>query len=116
MSSYIAKFKVTGYDHDGYCSDAEGQEIDPYFEYEIFEKIEYIKDDYNDGCTNLYGSHYCHGCYQNNKVVGAYEIDSKTENEILCIKQLYKIKEEHIRDYKRILEKIKKKLNWEYIK
>lgn len=108
MSSYIAKFKVTGYDHDGYCSGAEGSEIDPYFKYDFFEKIEYIMDDQHHGCTSG-GSGYCHGCYQNHIVVGAYEIDTQTKNELLCTKQLDKLKEEYIRDFNKIVEKRKKK-------
>lgn len=74
-------FRVTGFDHTGYCSDADVTEIEPYVT-EITQACEWPMHDFNPttreyqgqdldtldfvatGCTSGGGSGYCQGCEQ----------------------------------------------------
>ena len=79
MPLYIVKQRVTGDDHDGYCSGQEADKSDEsnaYITYKIVESNKYevdrhnfVKDEEvfnyeNEGCTSLGGSNYCEGFHQ----------------------------------------------------
>lgn len=110
MSIYIAKIKVTGCDHDGYCSGAEGYEIEPYYIYKQYTNINDIKDSHEPGCTNYSGSGYCRGCYIDYTVIGAYEHNPndtgiKNIEDVELGNDYIKMKEEYREEYSVYKEK-----------
>jgi hypothetical protein len=96
MIPYLVCYRVTGFDHEGWCSDAEGSEIDPETIYEVkFREKEPINkeefDDSHEGCRTG-GSHYCKGCYQNYKCLSFKKVTGKY---LESINKLNSIKQEH---------------------
>jgi hypothetical protein len=76
LFKYTVRFRVTGTDHDGYCTDAEGEPIQERLHEEKvtlnFKAFKLSEFDYvNDGCTpsTTHGSGYCSGCSQTYKAI-----------------------------------------------
>lgn len=115
----IIKYRVTGTDHSGYCSDAEGSPIDP----EIIYEEKYISSDvpvdkhgfltqtnmlnyYNNGCRTD-GSGYCTGCQQYYNAIWARVVDEHSSFYIkynesinarkICEEEKHKIQQAYIR-------------------
>lgn len=67
QNDHWVMYRVTGTDHGGYCSGAEGDDIEPYviieYKYGNENKIDDNFSYSSPGCTTN-GSGYCHGCEQ----------------------------------------------------